>query len=195
MSFWGKVLIISVSVSTNTVFASGCNSEDWQTLLARQFAFETRYNQYTKEFNQVLSSYESQTLLSKHFTGEQVVELWAKYEQRFDTQLNSHMNTAYDISEVLLKQSYVVSTELEGARSLAQLWEAMAQDCEKAKLMRQSESALSHVKSSQSLSQDLNVLSEKFRQLSFRYRQEATMIDAARQSNEQESVQSNEPLR
>ncbi|MFM2607473.1 hypothetical protein AAFX30_07565 [Vibrio chagasii] len=191
MSFWGKVLIISVSVSTNTVLASECNSEDWQTLLARQFAFETRYNQYTKEFNQVLSTYESQTLLSKHFTGEQVVELLAKYEQRFNTQLNSHMNTAYDISEVLLKQSYVVSTELEGARSLARLWEAMAQDCDKAKLMRQSESALSHVKSSQSLSQDLNVLSEKFRQLSSRYRQEATMIDAARQSNERESVQSN----
>ena len=195
MSFWVKVLIINVSLSASVVIASECNSDSWQTLLARQLAFETRYNQYTKEFNQVLSTYESQTLLSKHFTGAQVVELWAKYEQRFNTQLNSHMNTAYDISEVLLKQSYVVSTELEGARSLAQLWEAMAQDCDKAKLMRQSESALSHVKSSQSLSQDLNVLSEKFRQLSFRYRQEATMIDAARQSNERESVQSNEPLR
>jgi hypothetical protein len=173
MSFWVKVLIINVSLSASVVIASECNSESWQTLLARQLAFETRYNQYTKEFNQVLSTYESQALLSKHFTGEQVVELWAKYEQRFNTQLNSHMNTAYDISEVLLKQSYVVSTELEGARSLA----------------------LSHVKSSQSLSQDLNVLSEKFRLLSFRYRQEATMIDAARQSNERESVQSNEPLR
>ena len=195
MSFWGKFLIIKVSLSASVVIASECNSESWQTLLARQLAFETRYNQYTKEFNQVLSTYESQTLLYKHFTGEQVVELWAKYEQRFNTQLNSHMNTAYDISEVLLQQSYVVSTELEGARSLAQLWGTMAQDCDKAKLIHQSASALSHVKSSQSLSQDLNVLSEKFRQLSFRYRQEATMIDAARQSNERESVKSNEPPR
>ena len=195
MSFWGKFLIINVSLSASVVLASECNSESWQTILARQLAFETRYNQYTKEFNQVLSTYESQTLLSKDFNGEQAVELWAKNEQRFNTQLNSHMNTAYDISEVLLKQSYVVSTELEGARSLAQLWEAMAQDCDKAKLIHQSASALSHVKSSQSLAQDLNVLSEKFRQLSFKYRQEATMIEAARQSNELGSVQSNEPLR
>ncbi len=71
MSFWGNFLIIRVSLSANVVIAS----ESWQTLLARQLAFETRYNQYTKEFNQVLSTYESQTLLSKHFTGEQAVAL------------------------------------------------------------------------------------------------------------------------
>lgn len=187
MSFWGKVLIISVSFSTNAVLASECNGKDWQALLDRQLAFESRYNQYTKEFNQVLSTYESQTLLSKHFTGDQVIELWAKYEQRFNTQLNSHMNTAYNISEVLLKQAYLVSSELDGALSLAQSWQAIAQHCYKAKLMRQSESALSHVESSQSLSRDLRTLSDKFRKLSSRYHQEATMIDAARRSNRPES--------
>ncbi len=103
MSFWVKVIIVCVPLSTNVVLANQCSSENWQILLDRQLSLEGRYNQYTKEFNQVLSTYKSQTLLSKHFTKKQIVELWAKYEQRFNVQLNSHMNTAYDVSEVLLK--------------------------------------------------------------------------------------------
>ncbi|WP_299136481.1 hypothetical protein [uncultured Vibrio sp.] len=182
MSFWVKVIIVSVPLSANLAFASHCDRENWQILLDRQLAFEGRYNQYTKEFNQVLSTYDSQTLLSKHFTETQIIELWAKYEERFNVQLKSHMNTAYDVSEVLLKQAYVVSTELEGAQSLTRSWQAVAKHCTKAKLSRQSESAQVHVASSQSLSKDLHTLSEKFRQLSSKYRQEATMIDEARHS-------------
>ncbi|SBT11759.1 hypothetical protein [Vibrio celticus] len=184
MSFWGKVIIVSVTLSTNVALANHCDRENWQMLLDRQLSFEGRYNQYTKEFNQVLSTYESQTLLSKHFNEKQIIELWAKYEGRFNVQLNSHMNTAYDVSEVLLQQAYVVSTELEGAQSLAYSWKAVAKHCTKAKLTRQAESAKVHVQSSQSLSRDLHTLSEKFRQLSSKYRREATMIDEARHTNQ-----------
>ncbi|CDT70846.1 hypothetical protein [Vibrio coralliirubri] len=184
MSFWGKVIIVSVTLSANVALANHCDRENWQTLLDRQLSFEGRYNQYTKEFNQVLSTYESQTLLSKHFNEKQIIELWAKYEERFNVQLNSHMNTAYDVSEVLLQQAYVVSSELEGADSLAYSWQAVAQHCTKAKLPRQAESAQVHVQSSQSLSRDLHALSEKFRQLSSKYRREATMIDEARHINQ-----------
>ncbi|WP_086775887.1 hypothetical protein [Vibrio coralliirubri] len=184
MSFWGKVIIVSVTLSANVALANHCDRENWQTLLDRQLSFEGRYNQYTKEFNQVLSTYESQTLLSKHFNEEQIIELWAKYEERFNVQLNSHMNTAYDVSEVLLQQAYVVSSELEGADSLAYSWQAVAKHCTKAKLPRQAESAQVHVQSSQSLSRDLHTLSEKFRQLSSKYRREATMIDEARHINQ-----------
>ncbi|NOI92372.1 hypothetical protein F0235_18255 [Vibrio splendidus] len=184
MSFWVKVIIVSVPLSANVVLANHCDRENWQVLLDRQLSFEGRYNQYTKEFNQVLSTYESQTLLSKHFNETQVIELWAKYEERFNVQLNSHMNTAYDVSEVLLKQAYVVSTELDGAQSLIHSWQAVAQHCAKAKLPRQTESAQLHVTSSQSLSKDLHTLSEKFRQLSSKYRKEATMIDEARHTNQ-----------
>ncbi|MFA0159473.1 MULTISPECIES: hypothetical protein [Vibrio] len=184
MSFWGKVIIVSVTLSANVALANHCDRENWQTLLDRQLSFEGRYNQYTKEFNQVLSTYESQTLLSKHFNEKQIIELWAKYEERFNVQLNSHMNTAYDVSEVLLQQAYVVSSELEGADSLAYSWQAVAKHCTKAKLPRQAESAQVHVQSSQSLSRDLHTLSEKFRQLSSKYRREATMIDEARHINQ-----------
>ncbi|CDT59123.1 hypothetical protein [Vibrio coralliirubri] len=184
MSFWGKVIIVSVTLSVNVALANHCDRENWQTLLDRQLSFEGRYNQYTKEFNQVLSTYESQTLLSKHFNEKQIIELWAKYEERFNVQLNSHMNTAYDVSEVLLQQAYVVSSELEGADSLAYSWQAVAKHCTKAKLPRQAESAQVHVQSSQSLSRDLHTLSEKFRQLSSKYRREATMIDEARHINQ-----------
>ena len=184
MSFWVKVIIVSVPLSANVALANHCDRENWQVLLDRQLSFEGRYNQYTKEFNQVLSTYESQTLLSKHFNETQVIELWAKYEERFNVQLNSHMNTAYDASEVLLKQAYVVSTELDGAQSLIHSWQAVAQHCAKAKLPRQTESAQLHVTSSQSLSKDLHTLSEKFRQLSSKYRKEATMIDEARHTNQ-----------
>ncbi|CDT52684.1 hypothetical protein VCR26J2_180087 [Vibrio coralliirubri] len=184
MSFWGKVIIVSVTLSANVALANHCDRENWQTLLDRQLSFEGRYNQYTKEFNQVLSTYESQTLLSKHFNEKQIIELWAKYEERFNVQLNSHMNTAYDVSEVLLQQAYVVSSELEGAESLAYSWQAVAKHCTKAKLPRQAESAQVHVQSSQSLSRDLHTLSEKFRQLSSKYRREATMIDEARHINQ-----------
>ena len=184
MSFWVKVIIVCVPLSANVVLANQCSSENWQLLLDRQLSFEGRYNQYTKEFNQVLSTYKSQTLLSKHFTKKQIVELWAKYEQRFNVQLNSHMNTAYDVSEVLLKQAYVVSTELDGAESLTHSWQAVAKHCTNAKLPRQTESAQVHVQSSQSLSQDLHTLSEKFRRLSSKYRKEATMIDEARHTNQ-----------
>ncbi|NOH93629.1 hypothetical protein F0229_13800 [Vibrio sp. AIC-3] len=183
MSFWGKVIIVSVTLSANVALANHCDRENWQTLLDRQLSFEGRYNQYTKEFNQVLSTYESQTLLSKHFNEKQIIELWAKYEERFNVQLNSHMNTAYDVSEVLLQQAYVVSSELEGADSLAYSWQAVAKHCTKARLPRQAESAKVHVQSSQSLSRDLHTLSEKFRQLSSKYRREATMIDEARHIN------------
>ena len=184
MSFWVKVIIVSVPLSANVALANHCDRENWQVLLDRQLSFEGRYNQYTKEFNQVLSTYESQTLLSKHFNETQVIELWAKYEERFNVQLNSHMNTAYDASEVLLKQAYVVSTELDGAQSLIHSWQAVAQHCAKAKLPRQTESAQLHVTSSQSLSKDLHTLSEKFRQLSSKYRKEAMMIDEARHTNQ-----------
>ncbi|MFA0312422.1 hypothetical protein BH581_13835 [Vibrio splendidus] len=184
MSFWVKVIIVSVPLSANVALANHCDSENWQILLDRQLTFEERYNQYTKEFNQVLSTYESQTLLSKHFTKTQIIELWAKYEQRFNVQLNSHMNTAYDISEVLLKQAYIVSTELDGAESLTHSWQSVAKHCTNAKLSRQTEIAQVHVQSSQSLSQDLHTLSEKFRQLSSKYRKEATMIDEARNTNQ-----------
>ncbi|WP_286300360.1 hypothetical protein [Vibrio apostichopi] len=180
MRFWVKVIIMSIPLIANVAVASHCDRENWQTLLDRQLVFEGRYNQYTKEFNQVLSTYESQTLLSKHFNETQIIELWAKYEERFNVQLNSHMNTAYDVSEVLLKQAYVVSSELEGVQSLTRSWQAVAQHCAKAKLPRQSESAQSHVTSSQSLSKDLHTLSDKFRQLSSKYRKEANMIDEAR---------------
>lgn len=180
MRFWGKVIFMSIPLIANVAVASHCDRENWQTLLDRQLVFEGRYNQYTKEFNQVLSTYESQTLLSKHFNEAQIIELWAKYEERFNVQLNSHMNTAYDVSEVLLKQAYVVSSELEGVQSLTRSWQAVAQYCAKAKLPRQSESAQSHVTSSQSLSKDLHTLSDKFRQLSSKYRKEANMIDEAR---------------
>ena len=184
MSFWGKVIIVSVTLSANVALANHCDRENWQMLLDRQLSFEGRYNQYTKEFNQVLSTYESQTLLSKHFNEKQIIDLWAKYEERFNVQLNSHMNTAYDVSEILLQQAYVVSTELEGAQSLAYSWKAVAKHCTKAKLPRQAESAKVHVQSSQSLSRDLHTLSEKFRQLSSKYRREATMIDEARHINQ-----------
>lgn len=184
MSFWGKVIIVSVTLSANVALANHCDRENWQTLLERQLSFEGRYNQYTKEFNQVLSTYESQTLLSKHFNEKQIIELWAKYEQRFNVQLNSHMNTAYDVSEVLLKQAYVVSAELVGAESLMHSWQTVAKHCARAKLPRQAESAQVHVQSSQSLSQDLDTLSEKFRQLSSKYRREARMIDKARHTNQ-----------
>ena len=184
MSFWGKVIIVSVTLSANVALANHCDRENWQTLLDRQLSFEERYNQYTKEFNQVLSTYESQTLLSKHYNEKQIIELWVKYEERFNVQLNSHMNTAYAVSEVLLQQAYVVSSELEGADSLAYSWQAVAKHCTKAKLPRQAESAQVHVQSSQSLSQDLHTLSEKFRQLSSKYRKEATMIDEARHTNQ-----------
>ena len=180
MRFWVKVIIMSVPLIANAAVASHCDRESWQTLLDRQLVYEDRYNQYTKEFNQVLSTYESQTLLSKHFNETQIIELWAKYEERFNVQLNSHMNTAYDVSEVLLKQAYVVSTELDGAQSLIHSWQAVAQHCAKAKLPRQTESAQLHVTSSQSLAKDLHTLSEKFRQLSSKYRKEAKMIDDAR---------------
>ncbi|CAK3018155.1 ATPase [Vibrio crassostreae] len=191
MSFWVKVIIVCVPLSANVVLANQCSSESWQLLLDRQLSFEGRYNQYTKEFNQVLSTYKSQTLLSKHFTKKQIIELWAKYEQRFNVQLNSHMNTAYDVSEVLLKQAYVVSTELDGAESLTHSWQAVAKHCARAKLPRQTESAQVHVQSSQSLSRDLHTLSEKFRQLSSIYRREATMIDEARHTNQPISDVSN----
>lgn len=92
------------------------------------------------------------------------------------------MNTAYDISEVLLKQAYMVSTELEGAQFLSDSWQAVAKHCATAKRPSQSESAQVHVTSSQSLSQDLHILSEKFRQLSSKYRQEAAIIDKARRT-------------
>lgn len=182
MRFWVKVIITSVAWSANVSFANHCNRENWQTLLARQLAFEGRYNQYTKEFNRVLSTYESQTLLSKHFTEKQIIGLWLKYEPRFNVQLKNHMNTAYDISEVLLKQAYMVSTELEGAQFLSDSWQAVAKHCATAKRPSQSESAQVHVASSQSLSQDLHTLSEKFRQLSSKYRQEAAIIDKARRT-------------
>ncbi|MEZ9340488.1 hypothetical protein AB4176_21805 [Vibrio splendidus] len=183
MSFWVKVIIVSVPLSANVALANHCDSENWQILLDRQLTFEERYNQYTKEFNQVLSTYESQTLLSKHFTKTQIIELWAKYEQRFNVQLNSHMNTAYRVSEALLKQAYVVSIELEGTQSLIRSWQSMTKHCELSKLPSQSESASLHVKGSQSLAKDINTLSEKFRKLSLRYRSEATMIDGARHEN------------
>ncbi|CDT60207.1 hypothetical protein VCR15J2_460047 [Vibrio coralliirubri] len=191
MSFWGKVIIVSVTLSAKVALANHCDRENWQTLLDRQLSFEGRYNQYTKEFNQVLSTYESQTLLSKHFNEKQIIELWAKYEERFNVQLNNHMNTAYDVSEVLLQQAYVVSSELEGADSLAYSWQAVAKHCTKAKLPRQAESANVHVQSSQSLSRDLHTLSEKFRQLSSKYRREATMIDEARHINQPTNDASN----
>ncbi|MEZ8608013.1 MULTISPECIES: hypothetical protein [unclassified Vibrio] len=191
MSFWGKVIIVSATFSANVALANHCDRENWQTLLDRQLSFEGRYNQYTKEFNQVLSTYESQTLLSKHFNEKQIIELWAKYEERFNVQLNSHMNTAYDVSEVLLQQAYVVSSELEGADSLAYSWQAVAKHCTKARLPRQAESAKVHVQSSQSLSRDLHTLSEKFRQLSSKYRREATMIDEARHINQPANDASN----
>ncbi|MEZ8821981.1 hypothetical protein AB4562_14025 [Vibrio sp. 10N.222.54.A1] len=191
MSFWGKIIIVSVTLSAKVALANHCDRENWQTLLDRQLSFEGRYNQYTKEFNQVLSTYESQTLLSKHFNEKQIIELWAKYEERFNVQLNSHMNTAYDVSEVLLQQAYVVSSELEGADSLAYSWQAVAKHCTKARLPRQAESAKVHVQSSQSLSRDLHTLSEKFRQLSSKYRREATMIDEARHINQPANDASN----
>ena len=191
MSFWGKVIIVSLPLSANVALANHCDRENWQTLLDRQLSFEGRYNQYTNEFNQVLSTYESQTLLSKHFNEKQVIELWVKYEERFNVQLNSHMNTAYDVSEVLLQQAYVVSSELEGAQSLAYSWQAVAKHCTKAKLPRQAESAQVHVQSSQSLSRDLHTLSEKFRQLSSKYRREARMIDEARSTSQPKDDVSN----
>ncbi|MEZ8066882.1 hypothetical protein [Vibrio sp. FF145] len=184
MNFLVKVVIVSVPLSANVALADHCDRENWQTLLDRQLSFEGRYNQYTEEFNQVLSTYESQTLLSKHFNEKQIIGLWAKYEQRFNVQLNSHMNTAYDVSEVLLTQAYIVSTELDGAESLTHSWQAIAKHCAKARLPRQTESAQVHVQSSQSLSQDLHTLSKKFRQLSSKYRKEATMIDEARHTNQ-----------
>ncbi|ARP40215.1 hypothetical protein [Vibrio syngnathi] len=184
MNFLVKVVIISVPLSADIALAGHCDRENWQTLLDRQLSFEGRYNQYTEEFNQVLSTYESQTLLSKHFNEKQIIGLWAKYEQRFNVQLNSHMNTAYDVSEVLLKQAYIVSTELDGAESLTHSWQTIAKHCAKAKLPRQTESAQVHVQSSLSLSQDLHTLSKKFRQLSSKYRKEATMIDEARHTNQ-----------
>ncbi|MCF7505538.1 hypothetical protein [Vibrio sp. L3-7] len=183
MSFRVKVLMVSVSLSASVASANHCDPKNWQTLLDRQLSTENRYNQYTKEFNQALSSYESQTLLSKHFTETQIIELWAKYEDRFNVQLNSHMNTAYRISEVLLKRAYVVSTELEDAQSLIRSWQSMTKHCESSTLPSQSESASLHVKGSQSLAKDINTLSEKFRKLSVRYRNEATMIDSARHEN------------
>ncbi|MDA0146396.1 hypothetical protein GL177_01440 [Vibrio toranzoniae] len=182
MRFCAKVIIISIPLIANVAVASHCDRENWQTLLDRQLAFEGRYNQYTKEFNRVLSTYESQTLLSKHFTEKQIIGLWLKYEPRFNVQLKNHMNTAYDISEVLLKQAYMVSTELEGAQFLSDSWQAVAKHCATAKRPSQSESAQVHVASSQSLSQDLHTLSEKFRQLSSKYRQEAAIIDKARRT-------------
>lgn len=182
MRFCAKVIIISIPLIANVAVASHCDRENWQTLLDRQLVFEGRYNQYTKEFNQVLSTYESQTLLSKHFNETQIIELWVKYEPRFNVQLKNHMNTAYDISEVLLKQAYMVSTELEGAQFLSDSWQAVAKHCATAKRPSQSESAQVHVASSQSLSQDLHTLSEKFRQLSSKYRQEAAIIDKARRT-------------
>ncbi|WKY60555.1 hypothetical protein Q5H80_17135 [Vibrio sp. SNU_ST1] len=184
MNFLVKVVIISVPLSADIAFADHCDRENWQTLLDRQLSLEGRYNQYTEEFNQVLLTYESQTLLSKHFNEKQIIALWAKYEQRFNVQLNSHMNTAYDVSEVLLKQAYIVSTELDGAESLTNSWQTTAKHCAKARLPRQTESAQVHVQSSQSLSQDLHTLSKKFRQLSSKYRKEATMIDEARHTNQ-----------
>ncbi|MFA0113809.1 hypothetical protein AB4407_08995 [Vibrio sp. 10N.261.46.E11] len=184
MNFWGKVVIISVPLSTNIALANHCERENWQTLLDRQLSFEGRYNQYTEEFNQVLSTYESQTLLSKHFNEEQIIGLWAKYEQRFNVQLNSHMNSAYDVSEALLKQAYIVSAELDEVESLTYSWQTMAKHCDKARLPRQTESAQVHVQSSKSLSKDLHTLSKKFRQLSSKYRKEATMIDEARHKNQ-----------
>ncbi len=180
MSFRIKLLMVSISLSTNVVSAHHCDQETWRTLLNRQISTEDRYNQYTKEFNQALSSYESQTLLSKHFTEKQVIELWVKYEDRFNMQLKNHMNTAYQVSEALLKQAYVVSTELDETQSLVSSWQSMAKHCERSKLPRQTESASLHVVGSQSLARDINTLSGKFRQLSSRYHNEATMIDAAR---------------
>ncbi|MGF1800433.1 hypothetical protein L4D11_07065 [Vibrio gigantis] len=191
MSFWGKVIIVSLPLSANVALANHCDRENWQILLDRQLSFEGRYNQYTNEFNQVLSTYESQTLLSKHFNEKQVIELWVKYEERFNVQLNSHMNTAYDVSEILLQQAYLVSTELEGAQSLAYSWQAIAKHCTKAKLTRQAESAQLHIQSSQSLSRDLHTLSEKFRQLSSKYRREARMIDEARSTSQPKDDVSN----
>lgn len=103
-----------------------------------------------------------------------------KYEERFNVQLNSHMSTAFDVSKVLLKQVYVISSELQGAQFLTRSWQAVAQHCAKAKLPRQSESAQLHVTSSQSLSKDLHTLRNKFRRLSSKYRKEANMIDEVR---------------
>lgn len=77
MRFWVKVIITSLPLIANVAVASHCDRENWQTLLDRQLVFEGRYNQYTKGFNQVLSTYKSQTLLSKHFNETQIIGLWA----------------------------------------------------------------------------------------------------------------------
>ncbi|EAP91668.1 hypothetical protein V12B01_15136, partial [Vibrio splendidus 12B01] len=45
MSFWVKVIIVSVPLSANVALANHCDRENWQVLLDRQLSFEGRYNQ------------------------------------------------------------------------------------------------------------------------------------------------------
>ncbi|WP_299688625.1 hypothetical protein [uncultured Vibrio sp.] len=179
MNFWVKVLIISLHLIVNSALASQCDRKTWEALLDQQLETEGRYNQYTKEFNKVLANYESQTLLSRHFTEKQMVTIWAKYKERFNTQLNNHMEATYHISKELLKRADIVSTDLKHVHSLARSWQDVADHCAIVKLPTQSKNALTHVESSQSLADDIQTLNKKFRVLSSKYRQEATMIDQA----------------
>ncbi|MFB9143429.1 hypothetical protein ACFFUO_11560 [Vibrio artabrorum] len=184
MRVWATVTMISLSLNATVTHASQCNHDNWQTLLERQLSTEKHYNQYTLEFNQALFRYQSQTLLSTHFTEKQIIKLWDKYKDRFNVQLNNHMNTAYLTAEVLLKRADAVSAKQEDAQSLKRAWQSLAKHCEVSRLFLQYQSALLHVQGSQSLVKDINTLSEKFRQLSLRYRNEATILDGVRQEKQ-----------
>lgn len=172
------IAVIAIFISDPAF--SKCIKKNWNGLLNLQIRTEHHYNQYSAEFNQILSTYDSQLLFSKRYTTHQLVELWAKDDPKFTQRLKRHMASAYQASSLLLKQAHLSKMELVSARELTESWQSMYDSCKQQNRPKQSHNAQLHFNSSKSLTLDFENLVDKTRKLAEKYHSEAETLNNTR---------------
>lgn len=172
--------IAAIAIFISDPAFSECIKQNWNGLLDLQMRTEHHYNQYSTEFNQILSTYDSQLLFSKRYAPHQLVELWANDDPKFTQRLKHHMASAYQASSLLLKQAHLSQMELVSARELTESWQSMYDSCKQQNKPKQSHNAQLHFNSSKSLVVDFENLINKTRKLAEKYHSEADILNNTR---------------
>ncbi|MDN3616921.1 hypothetical protein ACFFUS_14575 [Vibrio gallaecicus] len=158
-------------------FADHCEHENWDVLRHKHITAENWYNSKTHQFNQMLEYYNAQVFITKEFSEEELMTLWAPHKDLFHRQLHQQIENAHYLSNSLLHQTTLVAQQVDTISGLILAWKRMSIHCENQGSTSNYKAALHYINASQSLTQDLNKLKKKYHSLSQQYLNEAKLIE------------------
>ncbi|UTT86118.1 hypothetical protein LZI70_17270 [Vibrio pelagius] len=182
------LIAFAATTTISQVHAVECNQYEWDQLLDSQLTAESRYNDYSKEFNLVLGTFKTHIFLSKQFSQQELISFWRQNNPFFQQQLDQQIKTTRQAYKILLKQAHLTQIEIEQIVQLKDNWAETAESCRAQNQDRQYKTAQNHVVHTQTLISDYVSLSDKFRNLALRYLSESNSILSAKQAALEDNV-------